>query len=176
MLLHPFAEYCARVQEHIESNYNIRIVTRDIADPLTGDLDGSEIDIDYAVSSELRLFLLAHLFGHTVQWNVNPRAFEIGQNQVPPVREDLMPAILEYEREAACYGLGLLHLAGIMDVDQWLSDFTACDMAYLEHYYRTGEKKDSLSFWRDNAPLLTPRPAPPFTPVKRVFRRDGIVI
>jgi hypothetical protein len=172
----PFQDYIARVQGQIERNYNIRIVTRDITDPLTGDLDGSEIDIDYAVSPELRLFLLAHLFGHTVQWNVNPRAFEIGQNHEPPVSEDLLPAIMDYEREAASYGLGLLHQAGITEVDQWLSDFTACDMAYLLHYYRTGQKKDSLSFWRDNTPLLTPRPIPPFTPTRRVFRRDGIVI
>jgi hypothetical protein len=70
----------------------------------------------------------------------------------------------------------MLRQAGIIDVDQWLSDFTACDMAYLLNYYRTGEKKDSLSFWRDNAPLLQPKPTPPFTPTKRVFRRDGIVI
>ena len=172
----PFADYCARVQEHIESSYNIRIVTRDILDPLTGDLDGSEIDIDYAVSPELRLFLLAHLFGHTVQWNVNPRAFEIGKVHEPPVSEELLPEIMEYEREAACYGLGMLRHAGIADCVQWLSDFTACDMAYLLHYYRTGEKKDSLSFWRDHAPLLEPKPAPTFTPTKRVFRRDGIVI
>jgi hypothetical protein len=172
----PFVDYCAKVQEHIERCYRIRVVTRDILDPLTGDLDGSEIDIDYAVSPELRLFLLAHLFGHTVQWNVNPRAFEIGKVHEPPVSEDLLPAIMDYEREAACYGLGMLHHAGIAGVDQWLSDFTACDMAYLLHYYRTGEKKDSLSFWRDNAPLLKPQPAPPFIPTKRVFRRDGIVI
>src|SRR5262249_15743743 len=35
----PFAEYCARVQEHIERSYGLRVVTRDIPDPLTGDLD-----------------------------------------------------------------------------------------------------------------------------------------
>ena len=172
----PFAEYCARVQEHIERSYNIRIVTRDVLDPLTGDLDGAEIDIDYAVSPELRLFLLAHLFGHTVQWNVNPRAFEIGKTHEPPVSEDLLPAIMEYEREAACYGLGMLHQARITDVDQWLSDFTACDMAYLFHYYRTGEKCEFSIFWRDKTPLLTARPVPAFTPAQRRFRSDGIVI
>jgi hypothetical protein len=37
----------------------------------------------------------------------------------------------------------MLHQVGINDADQWLSDYTACDMAYLRHYYRTGEK---LSF------------------------------
>jgi len=46
----PFVEYSARVQKHLESFYGLRIVTRDIPDPLTGDLDGSEIDIDYAVT------------------------------------------------------------------------------------------------------------------------------
>src|SRR3977135_3435058 len=157
----PFVEYGARVEEHLKSDYGIRVVTLDIPDPLTGDLDGAEIHIDYAVSPELRLFLLAHLFGHTVQWNVNPRAFEIGQNHEPPGSEHLLPAIMKYEREAACYGLGLLHHSGITDIDQWLSDFTACDMAYLEHYYRTGVKKDALSFWRNDTPLLKPQPAPP---------------
>src|ERR1039458_2771977 len=107
----PFAEYSARVQKHLEEVYGIRIVTRDIPDPLTGDLDGAEIDIDYAVSPEQRLFLLAHLFGHTVQWNVNPASFEIGRRYQPPVNEDLIPAVIEYEREAA--GSGLAPLYGI---------------------------------------------------------------
>jgi len=34
----------------------------------------------------------------------------------------------------------MLHQIGITEIDQWLSDYTACDMAYLQHYYRTGEK------------------------------------
>src|SRR5216684_8574190 len=105
----PFEEYSARAQKHLESFYGIRVVTRDILDPLTGDLDGAEIHIDYAVSPEQRLFLLAHLFGHTVQWNVSPRALELGKPHVPPVAEQLLPAIIDYEREAASYALGMLH-------------------------------------------------------------------
>jgi hypothetical protein len=53
----PFDEYSAPVQKRLENVYGIRVVTRDIPDPLTGDLDGAEIDIDYAVSPEQRLFL-----------------------------------------------------------------------------------------------------------------------
>jgi hypothetical protein len=87
----PFADCCARVQHHIEQAYCLRVVTRDIPDPLTGDLDGIEIQIDYAVTPEQRLFLLAHLFGHTVQWNVNPDAFELGRQYRPPVEERLFP-------------------------------------------------------------------------------------
>jgi hypothetical protein len=63
----PFLDLCARVQERIEGRYHVRVVTRDIPDPLIGDLNGSEIHIDFAVTPEQRLFLLAHLFGHTVQ-------------------------------------------------------------------------------------------------------------
>jgi len=135
----PFDEYSACVQKHLEDVYGIRIVTRDIPDPLTGDLDGAEIDIDYAVSPEQRLFLLAHLFGHTVQWNVNPALFEIGRRYQPPVNEDLIPAVIAYEREAACYGLAMLHEIGITDIDQWFCDYAASDQTYLLHFYRTAK-------------------------------------
>src|ERR1700722_2429670 len=171
-----FAEYSARVQDHVERFYGIRIVTRDIPDPLTGDLDGAEIQIDYAVTPEERLFLLAHLFGHTVQWNLDPRAFELGQPHQPPVEEILLPAIQEYEREAATYALWMLHQINITDVDQWFCDYTACDMAYLFHFYRTGEKRAFRSFWREHSQLIAPRPVPSFTPTRRTFRIDGIVI
>jgi hypothetical protein len=172
----PFHEYSARVQTHLENVYGIRVVIRDIPDPLTGDLDGSEIDIDYAVTPEQRLFLLAHLFGHTVQWNVSPALFEIGRQYRPPVNEDLIPAIVAYEREAAAYGLAMLHEIGIMDIDGWFCDYTACDQAYLLHFYRTGEKRDFRSFWAGNTPRIQPQPIPRFTPTRRAFRMDGIVI
>jgi hypothetical protein len=172
----PFADYATRVQEHLERFYGIRVVTRDIPDPLTGDLDGSEIHIDHAVTAEQRLFLLGHLFGHTVQWNVDASSFEIGRRYQPPVSEDLIPAIIAYEREAACYGLAMLHQIAITDIDPWFSDYTACDQAYLLHFYRTGEKRDFRSFWAGNAPLIEPRPIPRFSPTRRAFRMDGIVI
>ncbi len=172
----PFEDYCSRVQHYVERGYRIRVVTVDVPDPLTGDLDGAEIQIDFALLPEQRLFLLGHLFGHTVQWNVNPRAFEIGKQRVPPVSEDDLPEVMEYEREAACYGLGMFHQAGVSGVDRWFSDYAACDMAYLRHYYRTGEKRVFSGFWCDGAPLIEARATPVFTPSKRIFRRDGVVI
>src|SRR5262245_26351730 len=151
-----FAEASARIEDYLRGR-GIRVVTRDVPDPLTGDLDGAEIDIDYLVTDEQRLFLLAHLFGHTVQWNISPRAFEIGQPHQPPVARELLSAIVDYEKEAAAYALGMFREAGIEGYDQWLSDYTACDMAYLEHYYRTGEKREFTSFWRAGTPLIDPR-------------------
>ena len=172
----PFADYAARVQQKLEEVYGIHVVTRDIPDPLTGDLDGLDIHIDYAVTPELRLFLLAHLFGHTVQWNVDPDAFEIGRRYQPPVEEALIPAVIAYEGEAACYGLAIIHDAGITDADQWFSNYSACDRAYLLHFYRSGKKQDFKTFWREDAPLVQPKAIPSFTPTKRAFRLDGIVI
>lgn len=177
----PFAEYSARVEERIESAYGVRVVTRDVPDPLTGDLNGAEIHIDYAVTAEQRLFLLAHLFGHTVQWNISPGAFELGRPQAPPVGPNCLPALMDYEREAAGYGLALLHEIGITDVDrtevdQWFADYAACDAAYLRHYYVTGEKREFLSFWQDGTARLRAQPVPLFTPVNRAFRSDGVVI
>ncbi len=164
------------MESRIRRKHGIRVVIHDVPDPSPGDLNGAEIHIDYLAGAELRLFLLSHLFGHTVQWNVSPLAFALGQPRTPPVEEPLVGPLIEYEREAACYGYGLLLDAGVSDCGQWLADFTACDMAYLAHYYRTGEQRGFSEFWRSGQPLLEPRPAPPFTPTKKVFRIDGIVI
>jgi hypothetical protein len=171
-----FAGHCDRVQRRIEQFYGVKVVTRDIPDPLTGDLDGLEIHIDQAVTQEQRLFLLAHLFGHAVQWNVDPGAFEIGRQYRPPVNEQLFPAIIEYEMEAARYGLALCHEASVSGIEQWFSNYTACDQRYLLHFYQTGQKGDFRSFWSNDAPLVQPKPIPTFTPVRRAFRMDGIVI
>jgi len=172
----PFVRHCMAVQRHIEDCYHVRVMTRDIPDPLTGDLDGTEIHIDYAVTPEQRLFLLAHLFGHTVQWNVDPAIFELGRQYKPPVDERLFPKIIEYEREAASYGLSLLHEVEICEIDSWFCAYTACDQAYLLHYHRTGAKGDFRDFRPDEAPLIEPKPIPKFIPAKRALRMDGIVI
>lgn len=174
----PFADYAARVQQHIEQAYGIPVLTRDIPDPLTGDLDGAEIALDYAIAPEQRLFLLGHLFGHTVQWNTDPGTFDIGKQYKPPVDAKLFPAVLAYEGEAARYGLALFHQAGLADeeLEDWFSLYTAADQAYLLHFYRTGDKGDFKDFWPAGAPRVQPKPIPPFKPQQRIFRMDGVVI
>jgi hypothetical protein len=171
-----FAEYCVQVERHIEASYGILIVTRDIPDPLTGDLNGAEIHIDYAATPEERLFLLAHLFGHTVQWNVDEKAYDLGQPRQPPVGEDCLPALMNYEREAARYALGLLHEIGITATDQWFADYAACDAAYLRHFCVTGEKRDFQSFWHPGNSLIQAKQIPRFVLTMRPFRSDGVVI
>ena len=81
-----------------------------------------------------------------------------------------------YEREACRYSLRLFHEAGVTDLDQWLSDFAACDFAYLRHFYATQEKAPFRSFWRDGAALIEPLAIPEFTPTKWRARWEGIVV
>lgn len=172
----PFAEAGARVEAHLVRRYEIEVVTGAVGGNFIGDLDGAEIRIDPACGPEQRLFLLGHLFGHTVQWNTDASAFRLGQPQAPPVDEDLLPALLAYEREAAAYGLALLVEAGAGPVVPWYSDYSACDLEYLMHYYRTGEKGEFGSFWRPGRPPLALKPIPAFRPARRVFRATGVII
>lgn len=171
-----FAEIFNQVEPYVERRFGIPVVLTEVPPPFTGDLDGAEIHVEFEQDAESCLFLLAHLFGHTVQWNLSPRAREIGGKIQLHPPEPLMRELAAYEREACCYSLQLLHDAGVRDIDQWLSDFAACDFAYLEHFYRTGEKLAFRSFWRDGRPLLDPKPIPDFRPQRWVSRWGGIVV
>lgn len=171
-----FREAFNAIEEYIERRYAIPVVIRDVTDPFTGDLDGERIEVDYDQSAEDALFIIAHLFGHTVQWNVDENARAIGTVPVTNASEEFLAALREYELTACRYSLQLFHDAGVRDLDQWMADFAACDTAYLMHFYRTGEKKPFRSFWRDGAKAIEPLAIPSFTPARWVSRNDGIVI
>ena len=147
----------------------------DVPEPFTGDLDGSTILVDYDLDAEEALFILVHLFGHTVQWNVSPADREFGLLEVEDPTEELLASLERYEVDAARYSLQLFHEAGVRDLDQWLANFAACDIAYLLHFYRTGSKQEFKSFWRDQAPCLTPMPIPEFTPTRWVSRSGTVI-
>lgn len=166
-----------QLEPYVEKKYGIPVRIRDVPNPFTGDLDGAEIHVDYDVDPETGLFILTHLFGHTVQWNLSDDARRLGQTPVhPPAPESYIDSLLHYEHEAARYSLALFHEAKITGLDQWLSDFSACDLAYLGHFYRTGEKRDFFSFWISATHLLTPLPVPLFFPEKWLSRWGGVVI
>ena len=97
----------------------------DVPDPFTGDLDGSSILVDYDLDAEEALFILVHLFGHTVQWNVSPNDRALGLLEVRNPSAELLASLARYEVDAARYSLQLFHEAGVRDLDQWLADFAA---------------------------------------------------
>lgn len=163
----------------IEKRWGIPVSINDVPSPFTGDLDGAKIHVDYDLEIEDALFILLHLFGHTVQWNVSPEAREIAFFK-PAAGEAWPPeklvAVAAYEGQACQYSLQLLHDAGVHDLDQWVADFAACDVAYLMHFYRTGEKRPFREFWRDGAPVLPPAAIPDFHPTAWLSRSDGTVV
>ena len=136
----------------IERRWGIPVRVNDVPSPFTGDLDGAKIDVDYDLEIEDALFILLHLFGHTVQWNASPAAREIAFYKPPegqPWPDDKLAAVAQYEGQACQYSLQLLHDAGVHDLDQWVADFAACDVAYLMHFYKTGEKRPFSAFARE---------------------------
>jgi hypothetical protein len=165
-----------RLEQHIEARYGIPVRVRDVPNPFTGDLDGAEIHVDYDEDIESAVFIIAHLFGHTVQWNTSAAARELGYQLFPNPSDELVARLIAYEKEACEYSLQLFHEAGITHLDQWLADYAACDLAYLLDFYRTGVRRPFSSYWTANAPPLEPRSIPPFTPTKWVSRWTGIVV
>jgi hypothetical protein len=165
-----------RVEPLIEARWGIPVVVSDVPNPFTGDLDGERIIVDYENDIANAVFILIHLFGHTVQWNVSEHARDVAFARRTTWTDDQLREVAEYEREACRYSLQLLHEAGIHDLDQWVSDFAACDVAYLMHFYRTGEKRPFLEFWRDGTPLLEPLRIPEFFPTRWISRYDGTVV
>lgn len=166
-----------RVEAYVERRYGVAVTIGDVMNPFTGDLDGERIQVDYELDWEGALFVLAHLFGHTVQWNVNPRYRAIGAMGVlDRPDEELLEELLTYERQACRYSLQLFHECGVNDLDRWMSDYAACDLAYLEHYYRTGEKRAFREFLERDRPLVEPLAIPDFQPTRWMARWGGVVI
>ena len=160
----------------VHERWGIPVRIQDVPNPFTGDLDGAQILIDYDLEIEDALFILIHLFGHTVQWNLSAASRAIGFARPGTWTPEQLAEVAAYEREACGYSLQLLHDAGVFDLDQWLANFAACDAAYLMHFYKTGEKRPFRSFWRDDAPAVPPRPIPEFQPTRWRSRYEGTVV
>lgn len=156
-----------RVERLIEDRYGVPVSVGDVVDPNTGDFDGARIQVDFDQDLESAFFVLVHLFGHTVQWNVAPELRALGLDSSPGKTDAQLQAIHAYEKDATRYSLRLMHDAGVRDLDQWLSDWWWADWQFLRHFYRTGERLDVKALWREGAgERLTPLDIPAFTPTQ----------
>jgi hypothetical protein len=131
--------------------------------PKLGIFDGLRITIDPVVDFEMQCFLLLHLFGHSVQWvarSYRPEIIGVSADNL----EVYLAALERYERNAARFGLQLLHESGITDLDPWFSDFAETDWRYVETFYRQG----AIPRWETcvvrGANPVEPLPIPPLTP------------
>lgn len=165
-----------RLERLIEDRWLVPVHIQDVPNPFTGDLDGEQIMVDYDLEIEDAVFILIHLFGHTVQWNVSAERREVAFLAPATWTDAQLTAATAYEAEACRYSLQLLHEAGIHDLDQWISDFAACDSEYLLHFYKTGEKRQFRSFWADGTPILAPLAIPEFHPTQWLSRHQGTVV
>jgi hypothetical protein len=68
------------------------------------------------------------------------------------------------------------HQFAIIDIDQWFCNYTACDQATWCISIAAVKSGISAGLWVDTAPLIKAQPIPSFTPTRRTFRMDGIVI
>ena len=107
---------------------------------------------------------------------LRPKAREIGTTPVTSATGEFLGELAVYEREACRYSLQLFHDAGVHDLDQWISDFAACDSAYLMNFYRTGKKLPFRSFWREGMPRIEPLAIPEFQPTRWLSRNAGVVV
>ena len=177
-----FRTVCSAVTKHLHARYGVSVEVASIEPPLKGDLDGSRILVADHNTNEERLFLMAHRFGPTVQWNISAELRRLGMTMpVKPTREEL-ESLETYDREAcrssqqALHEAGVSREAGVSGLDQWLADYSACDLAFLRHLYTTGERRSFREFGTPGQPLIEPLAIPPFTPTRSRRREQAIVL
>lgn len=168
-------EVCKLLERRVERIYGVRVSCRRVCPPFKGDLDGERIWIDPSQTPEQRVFMIAHLFGHIVQWNVSGRNEKLDK-ATPPVSTELIRLVEMYERQAARFGLQLLYEVAAQDLRRWYSEYSDADTAYLKHYYLTGDIGVFEDFWRGTQVLLSPLSIPEFVPKRFIRRSAGVVI
>jgi hypothetical protein len=141
--------------------YGFAVEYRDLEPPRTGVFNGLAITLDPDVDFEMQCFILLHLFGHSVQWTAPSLAHQLEELQHTQDMDRFLQVLMDYEFEAARFGLQLLHEAGVRDMDPWYSDFVATDAHYVERYYREGAIPPWSECIQAGQPLIQPAPVPP---------------
>jgi hypothetical protein len=143
--------------------HGFAIEYRDLEPPRTGIFDGLKIVIDPDVGFEMQLFILLHLFGHSVQWVAPSLENDLDELRHTTDQERFWKALHDYEFQAARFGLRLLHEAGVDELDAWYADFVATDWRYVETYYRTGRIPEWPTCVERGAAPIEPAEIPPLT-------------
>ena len=149
----------ARVTDRVEQHYGLHVSTEDLPPPRTGAFDGLSIVLDRWNSPEAELFILPHLFGHTVQWCRGGRDVDVTPGAADPVKLTLA---YMYEHEASRLGLALLEEAGVTDRGFWIARWFTGDWRYLAEFYRTGHLPERMRPAARVCKPLVPLPVPPF--------------
>src|SRR3954465_11166461 len=101
------------IDRRVEDRYGIPVSISDVLDPNTGDFDGARIQVDWDQDLESALFVLIHLFGHTVQWNISEEDRRRGTDASTGKTAEQLARFYDYEKNATRYSLQLMHEAGV---------------------------------------------------------------
>ena len=175
-----FTEVLKKVQDYAQGVLGLSIIDTSDLDPyFKGDLDGIRIWIASALDDDEELFNVLHLVGHSVQWNVSNELRSLGSVLHLKPDDGTLYKLQQYEWEANCYGLCILHKLQVLDLDEWLSRKYTEDMYYLTHFYKTGEKLKEITdisrVYEFTWPLVE-KEIPIFSPWANPETRRGIVI
>jgi len=137
--VHSFRRYREVLTGHLARKYYLTVVEREVVDSkeFIGSFDGKHITVKSRLSDEHKLFLLAHLFGHCVQWcgENSDKYADIDQslpvNNADEASKEKLEALREYEAEAAGYAIQLLNESLDGDLSQWFSDWSHADWDYF---------------------------------------------
>jgi hypothetical protein len=174
-----FAEVLQKCELIVQGMGLVTQYTHNLDPFFKGDLDGRFIYIGSHLSAEEKVFNLLHLAGHSVQWNIDPLLRNLGSELYLNPDDALLAKLQEYEWQANCYALSILHKAGVFNLDKWLSRKYVIDMLYLTHFYKTGQKLKTITAVAKAYPFkrdLASKDIPPFTPTAGTHTRNGLVI
>jgi len=172
-----FGKYCWVIINVMQNRYGIRAKQGTLNNRITADFNGLQIITRPDLTWEMKLALLVHLFGHTVQFNTSAELREIGLTRYKPrdINKNTLRVIRNYELMASRYGLQLLCLCGLHFLDQWASDWSNGDLDYLVMLYTTGKKyklngrtlrRYKRQYIHYGTKLIKPLPIPDFVPRK----------
>jgi hypothetical protein len=172
-----FEKFCWLIAGKLSLNYGVGVEQAVLAKNITGDFNGKKIILRSDIPWEMKLFILLHLFGHTVQFNTSAALRKIGMKRWRPeeINGQSLKTIRAYERAAGRYGLWLLRDCGINYLDQWASDWSNGDLDYLVMLYTTGAKYEltgkflrryKKQYIKFGSPLIKPLRVPKFIPKK----------
>lgn len=180
-----FSTILERVRDFAAGMGLILIDSKTLNPYFKGDLDGTRVWINFDMDDEEELFNVLHMLGHSVQWGMNEAMKALGSKLHKNPDPETLVRLQEYEWEANCYGLGILHALGIFYLDEWLYAKYSDDMFLLTHFYRTGEKLKNITMvskesWMSAClavkPLVAKIVPPTFIPTQIEGSRDGLVI
>ncbi len=128
----------------------------------TGTFDGLEIVLHNGNEFQLQIFILLHLFGHSVQWVAPSLEHTLQGIQEKDDLNKFLVFLRHYEFEAARFGLQLLHDGGVSEADDWFTEMVDIDWQYVRLYYLSGmiPSLEDAAILSSNPPKIEPLKIP----------------